>query len=66
MKTFAQQAAVTKMLTGIQGFDEISGGGLPRSRMRLVMSGPGCGKTVFAHAGSRDTHGCYAIRTMGQ
>jgi circadian clock protein KaiC len=36
------------MLTGIQGFDEISEGGLPRGRTTLVMSGPGSGKTVFA------------------
>src|SRR4051812_23870961 len=40
--------AVTKTRTGIQGFDEISDGGLPRSRSTLVMGGPGCGKTVFA------------------
>ncbi|MDB4995012.1 MAG: circadian clock protein KaiC, partial [Myxococcaceae bacterium] len=37
-----------KMLTGIQGFDEITDGGLPRSRTTLVRGGPGCGKTVFA------------------
>jgi circadian clock protein KaiC len=36
------------MPTGIQGFDEITDGGLPRSRSTLVMGGPGCGKTVFA------------------
>jgi circadian clock protein KaiC len=41
-------AAVRKMLTGIQGFDEISGGGLPRGRTTLVSGGAGCGKTVFA------------------
>jgi circadian clock protein KaiC len=41
-------ASVTKMLTGIEGFDEITGGGLPRGRTTLVMGGPGCGKTVFA------------------
>ncbi len=40
--------AVTKMLTGIQGFDEITDGGLPSGRTTLVMGGPGCGKTVFA------------------
>src|SRR5688572_1916783 len=40
--------AVTKMLTGIRGFDEITDGGLPRGRTTLVMGGPGCGKTVFA------------------
>lgn len=37
-----------KVLTGIQGFDEITEGGLPRQRTTLVMGGAGCGKTVFA------------------
>jgi circadian clock protein KaiC len=48
MKTRTPQAGVAKMLTGIQGFDEISNGGLPRERTTLVMVGPGCGKTVLA------------------
>lgn len=39
---------VTKLLTGIQGFDEITDGGLPAGRTTLVMGGAGCGKTVFA------------------
>lgn len=39
---------LSKMATGIQGFDEISRGGLPRNRTSLVMGGPGTGKTVFA------------------
>lgn len=42
------RAPLTKVLTGIQGFDEITNGGLPRGRTTLVMGGPGCGKTVFA------------------
>ncbi|HXG55774.1 MAG TPA: circadian clock protein KaiC [Vicinamibacterales bacterium] len=46
MKT--AQIAVTKVPTGMQGFDEITGGGLPRGRTTLVMGGPGSGKTVFA------------------
>jgi circadian clock protein KaiC len=41
-------AVVGKTPTGIQGFDEITDGGLPRGRTTLVMGGPGCGKTVFA------------------
>jgi circadian clock protein KaiC len=41
-------AVVTKTPTGIQGFDEVTDGGLPRGRTTLVMGGPGCGKTVFA------------------
>ncbi len=36
------------MPTGIQGFDEITEGGLPRGRTSLVTGGAGCGKTVFA------------------
>ena len=48
MKIHAPHGAVSKVLTGIQGFDEITDGGLPRGRTTLVMGGPGCGKTVFA------------------
>ena len=48
MKTRYGQPSVAKVLTGIQGFDEITGGGLPLGRTTLVMGGAGCGKTVFA------------------
>jgi circadian clock protein KaiC len=37
-----------KIATGIQGFDELSRGGLPRNRISLLKGGPGSGKTVFA------------------
>ena len=37
-----------KIATGIPGFDELSHGGLPRSRTTLLKGGPGSGKTVFA------------------
>jgi circadian clock protein KaiC len=37
-----------KALTGIEGFDEITYGGLPRGRTSLVIGAPGSGKTVFA------------------
>ena len=37
-----------KCPTGIRGFDELTGGGLPRGRPSLVCGGPGCGKTLFA------------------
>lgn len=33
--------------TGIQGLDEITGGGLPRGRATLVCGGAGCGKTLL-------------------
>src|SRR6202795_711178 len=37
-----------KCPTGIQGLDEITGGGFPRGRPTLVCGGAGCGKTLFA------------------
>jgi circadian clock protein KaiC len=37
-----------KAATGIQGFDEVTGGGLPRGRPTLICGGPGCGKTMLA------------------
>jgi circadian clock protein KaiC len=37
-----------KAPTGITGFDEITGGGLPRGRTTLLSGGPGSGKTIFA------------------
>ena len=37
-----------KAPTGITGFDEITGGGLPRGRTTLLLGGPGSGKTIFA------------------
>ncbi|MDB4933546.1 MAG: circadian clock protein KaiC [Labilithrix sp.] len=48
MKSKSPHPPVTKVLTGIEGFDEITDGGLPRARSTLVIGGPGCGKTVFA------------------
>jgi circadian clock protein KaiC len=39
---------IEKARTGIGGFDEITGGGLPAGRPTLVCGGPGCGKTLFA------------------
>ncbi len=37
-----------KARTGITGFDEITGGGLPAGRTTLLVGGSGSGKTVFA------------------
>jgi circadian clock protein KaiC len=41
-------AALAKVPTGVQGFDEITEGGLPEGRVSLVAGGAGSGKTVFA------------------
>ncbi|MFZ1282155.1 MAG: ATPase domain-containing protein, partial [Ignavibacteriaceae bacterium] len=46
-KTF-QRKTLPKSPTSIQGFDEITGGGLPKGRPTLVCGGAGCGKTLFA------------------
>jgi circadian clock protein KaiC len=40
--------SLAKVRTGIEGFDEITMGGLPRARATLVCGGAGCGKTLFA------------------
>ncbi len=37
-----------KAKTGIQGLDEITGGGLPKGRPTLICGGAGCGKTLLA------------------
>ena len=37
-----------KVPTGIDGFDEITGGGLPQGRPTLVCGSAGCGKSLFA------------------
>ena len=47
-KKTAAPRLLSKLATGVRGFDEISRGGLPRNRTSLVMGGPGTGKTVFA------------------
>lgn len=41
-------AGIAKAPTDIEGFDAITGGGLPRGRTSLVCGGAGCGKTLFA------------------
>jgi len=43
-----QLPALAKAPTGITGFDEITGGGLPRGRPTLVCGTAGCGKTLFS------------------
>jgi circadian clock protein KaiC len=40
--------SLPKAPTGIQGLDEITGGGLPRGRPTLVCGGAGSGKTLLA------------------
>jgi len=46
-KSISTKKLLPKCPTGIQGLDEITGGGLPRGRPTLVCGGAGCGKTLL-------------------
>ena len=39
---------LNKAATGIQGLDDVTGGGLPQGRPTLVCGGAGCGKTLLS------------------
>src|SRR5689334_21562777 len=41
-------SGIMKVCTGIEGFDEITSGGLPQGRPTLLVGGAGAGKTLFA------------------
>ena len=47
-KPKAIRTSLTKARTGIQGLDEVTGGGLPKGRVTLVCGSAGCGKSLFA------------------
>src|SRR4029079_13540324 len=56
--------SLAKVATGIDGVDELTGGGLPQGRPTLVCGGPGCGKTLFAlqvlvHGATRGENGVF-------
>ena len=40
---------ISQLLTGVQGLDEILGGGLPEYSFNIIAGAPGCGKTTLAH-----------------
>jgi KaiC/GvpD/RAD55 family RecA-like ATPase len=50
--------SMEKISTGIQGLDELVGGGIPKGRAILVIGGPGTGKTIFTaqflHSGIKE------------
>ena len=49
MKTIKRKVKdASKARTGIEGFDQITEGGLPRGRTTLLEGGPGSGKTIMA------------------
>ncbi|CAN5892306.1 circadian clock protein KaiC [soil metagenome] len=44
----SKRKTLAKVPSGIEGFDQLTDGGLPRNRTTLVCGGAGCGKTLFA------------------
>jgi circadian clock protein KaiC len=47
-KLKTSRTPLPKARTGIDGLDEVTGGGLPKGRTTLVCGSPGCGKTLLA------------------
>ncbi len=47
-KPKAARPSLAKTPTGIQGLDELTGGGLPKGRVSLVCGKAGCGKSLLA------------------
>ena len=49
MRAFDENSSdeIPKAFSGIEGFDQITRGGLPRGSVTLVTGGSGSGKTVF-------------------
>ncbi len=48
VKLQSEGKLLPKAPTGIQGLDEITGGGLPKERTTLICGNAGCGKTLLA------------------
>jgi circadian clock protein KaiC len=44
-----EKATINRLKTGVQGLDEILGGGLPELSFNIIAGPPGSGKTTLAH-----------------
>ncbi|MDB4930176.1 MAG: circadian clock protein KaiC [Myxococcaceae bacterium] len=40
---------IARLRSGVEGLDEVLGGGFPEFSFNLIAGGPGCGKTTLAH-----------------
>ena len=49
MNTDIGKPAIRRLRTGVPGFDEVLGGGLPEFSFNLISGSPGSGKTTLAH-----------------
>lgn len=47
-KNIASNVKLQKAPTGINGFDEITNGGLPENRPTIICGNTGCGKTIMS------------------
>ena len=43
------KATINRLKSGVPGFDEVLGGGLPEFSFNVIAGTPGCGKTTLAH-----------------
>ncbi|MEO5669552.1 MAG: ATPase domain-containing protein, partial [Ramlibacter sp.] len=43
------KATIKRLATGVQGLDEVLGGGLPEFSFNVIAGPPGCGKTTLSH-----------------
>ena len=50
-RSAAKRGRTARTISGVAGLDELTGGGLPRSRISVVLGAAGCGKTIFALQG---------------
>ena len=44
-----ERVTIRQIPTGVPGFDEILGGGLPEYSFNIIAGAPGCGKTTLVH-----------------
>ena len=47
--TSQDKVTIRKLPSGVSGFDEILGGGIPELSFNIIAGAPGCGKTTLAH-----------------
>ncbi len=45
----SDRVLIRKLRSGVPGFDEVLGGGIPEFSLNLIAGGPGCGKTTLGH-----------------
>ena len=43
------KVTIHRIPTGVRGFDDILGGGIPEFSFNIIAGTPGCGKTTLAH-----------------